>query len=309
MPAPGVNPLGDLILSVRKKIPDPVPGNDPGLDGSAFSLNELLVWINDAQALITLKVPVIQDWYAVPSIEGQDVYPLPNYIGSVEQCWYDLIEMGAQAEGDSLFPSHVQGRSWWFAPHAIHAIPRLYVFPAPGRAAGVSTLNGAVAVGATSITYNVPASPDIQNSYGYAMIGTPSLYEIVRYTNNATDTGVLTNILKGQGGTKDLAWVDESPITECNIFFSCYRQAVALTKISDALETPRTLWPLIELYVMAQVKYAEQDTETAMKGEQFFHKIVDDLGNRAQLKGLRQALQIKTTPRTPELFRGRIFIP
>ena len=309
MSAPGVNPLGDLILSIRKKIPDPVPGNDPGLDGSAFSLNELLVWINDAQALITLKVPVIQDWFGVPSIIGQDTYPLPNYIGSVEQTWYDLIELGAAAEGDSIFPSHVTGRSWWFAPHSIHAIPRLYVFPAPARAGGSSTLNGAVAAGATSVTYTVPPTVAINNSYGYARIGTASLYEIIKYTSNNTSTGVLTNVLKGQGGTKDLAWNSGSPIAECNIFFACYRQAVPITKISDVLEIPRSLWPLIDLYILAQVKYAEQDVDNAMKMEGFFHKIVDDLGNRAQLKGLRQTLQVKTTARTPELFRGRIFIP
>lgn len=309
MPRPGSSPLGDLILSIRKKIPDPVPGNDARLDGSAFSLNDLLVWINDAQSLISAKVPIIQDWYGVPTTKGQDVYVLPSYIGSVEQAWYDLLQLTPQPEGDSLFTSHVEGRSWWFAPHSTHAIPRLYVFPAPSRSAGLSTLAAPVAVGATSLTYTVPPTRSLANTYGYALLTSGSAQELVRYTNNDTTTGTLSNVLKGQGGTKDQSWSTGATIQECNLFFSCYRQAVPIATLDDPLEIPKALWPLIELYVLAQVRYAEQEHQVARDMEQSFHRIVDDVAARAQFKGLRQTIQVKTRPVLPTLFMGRIIIP
>lgn len=309
MPRPGVSLLGDLILSIRKKIPDPAPGNDPTMDGSAFGLNDLLVWINDAQTLISVKVPIIQDWYGVPSITGQDVYPLPNYIGSIEQVWYDNLQCGAQSEGDSLFASHITGRAWWFAPHAIHAIPKLYVFPAPARNGGASTTNGSTAVGATSVLYTVPAGTPFQNQYGFAVITGGGNTELIRYTSNDTTTGTLGNVLKGQGGTKDLAWTGGSTIKECNIYFNCYRQAVPLATTDDTLEIPRSLWPLIELYVLAQVRYAEQEHQVAMSMEQTFHKLADDIAQKAQNKGLRQTIQVKTISVPPSLFMGKIYIP
>lgn len=293
---------GDIILSVRSQIPDPTAGDDPNLDGNAFKLATLLRWINDAGRLICISVPVIQDWYGVRTLNGQDVYELPDYITSIEQAWYDLLPLSRAPEYDSIFTSKINARSWWFGPHSIHATPRIHVWPAPDANGATTTLSANLTATATSASLT---SASGFNAYGFAKI----VNEVVRYATVNTTTNVISNLLRGQGGTLAAAANTNDTVDELNLFFKCSRLPRPLTKVGDPYEIPQGLWPLVELYVIAKVRESEQDHATALQLRQEFHGLVDKLGANAQLKGLRQGIQIKTAQYYPNLFRGRVFIP
>lgn len=297
----------DLILSIREQIPDATTGDDPALDGKAFSLATLLRWINDAGRLMCAKTPIIRDWYGLPTVVGKDVYVLPDYITSVEQVFYDLYPMGRAPEENFIFASKVEGRSWWFGPHAIHAIPRLFVWPAPSSAGASTTLNGSITATATSLT--LTSGTGVQ-AFGFLRLGGDiATSELIRYSNIVTSTGVVSNMLRGQGGTVAQAWANLAVVDEGNLFFNCYRLPVPLKTSTDPVEMPQALWPLIELYVLSKVRSAEQDDATALQLRQEFFQILKDMLDAAPLKGLRQGLQVRTTYGLPELWRGRLIIP
>lgn len=296
---------GDIILSVRKQIPDPVDGEDPKIDGTAFTVNDLIRWINDAGRSMC-RAPIIQDWYGIPSIQGQDVYPLPSYITSVEQVWYDLLPLTRAAEIDSLFTSKVVGRSWWQGPHSIHAVPRMYVFPAPDRSGVLTQLNGGITAAALSVTLDTTAA---FKQLGYFRLGTyPDTYELCRYATLTSGT-VLSNVLRGQGSTIANAWADNTVVQECNLFFKCFRLPRPITSPDDPIEIPEPLWPLIELYILSKVRETEQDHQTAQGMMSQFNGLVTQMADSAQTKGLKQGLQVRAEANNPQLLRGRTFIP
>lgn len=297
----------DIILSVRAQIPDPAPDDDAALDGNAFRVDTLLRWINDAGRLIALSAPIVQDWFGLPTEDGQDVYELPSYVTSVEQAWYNLLPLARSAEGDSIFTSKISGRSWWMGSHSIHARPRLHIWPAPSESGATTTLDGALTATATSAT--LTATTDFQ-AFGYALIdpGTET-EELIRYATVNADTRQLKNLLRGQGATTAAAWADDKTIRECNLFGKCYRLPRPLKRAFDPLEIPQGLWPLTELYVLSKVRESEQDHQTSLQLFNTFNQIKEQLVDKSQLKGLRQGLQVKVGGTYPNLFRGRTFIP
>jgi hypothetical protein len=298
----------DLVLSVRSQIPDRAPDDDPALDGNAFRVDTLLRWVNDAGRLIALAAPIVQDWFGFPTEEGQDVYELPSYLTSVEQAWYNLLPLMRAPEGDSIFTSKISGRSWWMGSHSVHARPRLHVWPAPSESGATTTLNGALADTATAIT--LTSTTNFQQ-FGYAVIdpGTET-EELVRYATVDGAANQLKNVLRGQGATTAPAsWASGKTIRECNLFGKAFRLPRPLKKVTDPLEIPQGLWPLVELYVLSKVRESEQDHQTSLQLFNTFNQIKEQLVDKSQLKGLRQGLQVKIGPIYPNLFRGRIFIP
>lgn len=291
--------LNDLILSIRDVIPDRTEGEDPHIDGRAFSLATLLRWINQAGKLICQNAPVIQDWYAVSTIAGQDVYALPNYITSVEQAWLDLLPLDRSAEGDNIFNTRVNGQSWWFSPHAIHAAPRLTVWPAPTTTAGSTQLNGSVT--STSTTWVVDSSTNF-NQYGYAF----AEGELVRFASKA-DATHLSFLSRGEGATVAAGHADNTAVTEGNLILKVYRLPKEVTAADDVLEVPRGLHPLIELFVLSKVRSTEQDENSATQLRQEFFQAITSLSDKAPTKGIRQGIQVKQM--LPNQYLSRLVMP
>src|SRR5512147_3034013 len=101
----GVGGLGDLIMEIRDLIPDPV--ETPGEDGPAFSLASLLRFVNHACEDLCYHAPIIEDWYAVPSERGMDIYELPNLVVDIRQLWYDLWPCWRSPEYDAIFVTKI----------------------------------------------------------------------------------------------------------------------------------------------------------------------------------------------------------
>lgn len=297
-----------MIQSIRDQIPDPV--DDPRDDGTAFTLATLLRWMNDGMRQMCLQANIITDWFGVPSLVGMDIYPLPPYISTVEQTWYNLIPLTRTAELDDIFTTQITARSWWFGPHSIHATPRLHVWPACDITAGTTTLTAPMTSDDTTFTINTTLSANTGpiNAFGFFQVGTGAGRELILFRKYNTTTGVVSNILRGQGGTIASSHNSGDTVQDANIFFKGFRLPNPLTGVDDPIEIPQGLWPVVELYVLSKVRQAEQDAQGASQLRQEFNAAVDKLGEKSPVKGLRQGLQVRTEPPSPELYGGHVFI-
>lgn len=290
----------DIILSIRDQIPDMV--EDASQDGSAFSLATLLRWLNDAGRIMCATAAVLQDWYGITSAAGMDVYELPQYIVSVDQAWYDLTPLTRSAELDDIFVNKIQGRSWWFGPHSIHATPRLHVWPACDRTGLSTTLAAPMTAAATTLTLT---SITGLKDFGFLRVDN----ELILYRTVNSSTKVVSNILRAQGGTVLSDHLNGATVNEANIFFKCNRLPNPLTSATSLIEVPQGLWPLLELYVLAKVREAEQEMQAAQGLRQEFTAQVEKLAEKSQLKGLKQGLQVRLSPPGLQLYGGRVYIP
>jgi len=293
--------LQNLILNIREDIPDRTDGDDPHLDGRAFSLATILRWINDAGDLMCTKANIITDWYAIPSVAGQDVYELPDFITSVEQLWFNLLPLSRSPQYDNIFTVKRTGSSWWFSPHSHGITPRLYLFPAPADNAASTQLNGTL--NATALTVTVDSTSGF-NEYGYLKVDD----ELIRYST-VTSSTALSNLLRAQAGTTAAAHSDNATAQDQNIAFKCFRLPRHVETADDVLEIPLGLHPLIQLYAASRVLSAEQDKKAGMEMRMAFDQAVDQLAAKPITKGNRQGTQVKTWPDGGIEAQTRIYFP
>lgn len=284
----------DLLSSIRDQIPDPVT-NVQTTDGT-FTRATLLRWLNDAGRMVCTKAPVIVDWGGVASATDMDIYELDNFWVGIDQVWYDMWPLLRAPELDHLFVTRVSGRSWWFGPHSIHATPRLNIWPHADRNGATTTLTASMTSTQLTIPVNSIASFE---SLGFLKIDS----EIILYRSlPSTAPGNITNVLRGQAGTVAASHSSGATVSELNVMFKGNRLPRPLTAVTDPLEIPQGLWPLLEMYVLSRVREAEQDHGVARQMLQDFGQLVDDLANKLHNKaGLKQGLQVRVLDRE---FRG-----
>lgn len=290
---------GDIILSIRSQIPDPVA--DPSTDGDSFSYDTLRRWINDAGRIMAMSSPIIQDWYGLQSQQGMDIYEMPNTTLSVEQLWYDLLPCVRAPEALTIYVSKITSRGYYFGPHSIHAVPRLQVWPASDRTGATTTLTADLS--ATAGTINVASTASFK-AFGFLSIDT----EVLMYRTLGTTGLTITNLLRGQSGTQAAAHTAGATVTERNIMMKMSRLPVPILTPSDPIEIPLGLTPLIELYVLAKVREAEQESVLALQMRKEFDMAINKLSDKSQIKGIKQGLQVSSQI-GPDLYRGRVFIP
>lgn len=290
---------GEVILSIRSQIPDPVA--NPQDDGGAFSYDTLRRWINDSMRIMATASPVVEDWYGIPSEQGMDIYELPTETLSVEQLWYDLLPCVRAPEALTIYVNKIQSRGYYFGPHSTHAQQRLQVWPASDRSASTTTLTANIS--ATDRTIPV-ASASAFKAMGFLSIDD----EIILYrTINAAGTSI-TQTLRGQAGTLPAAHTSGVTVQERNIMMKMSRLPVAIVNATDPIEIPNGLLPLIELYVLAKVREAEQESQIAMAMRKEWDEAMRKLTSSSQLAGIKQGLQVSSAV-GPDLYRGRVFIP
>lgn len=290
---------GDLLLSIRAQIPDPVV--DPSQDGSAFAFATLIRWINDAGRIMASTSPIIKDWHGIASEEGMDIYELPIQTLSVEQLWYDLTPCVRTPEALTIDTTKVTSRSYYFGPHSLHAQPRLQVWPAADRSGSTTTLTSSL----TATDRTLPVA-DATGFEAMGFLGIDS--EVILYRTINTAGTSITQTLRGQAGTVATTHSSGATVQERNIMFRMSRLPVAIVNATDPVEIPVGLQPLLELYVLAKVREAEQESMLALQMRREWEGAMTKLTNSAQFAGIRQGLQISEGYNVG-LFRGRVFLP
>lgn len=291
---------GDVLSSIRDMIPDTV--TNPSLDGSAFSLASLLRWMNDGLRIMATTAPIIQDWYALQSTQGMDLYVLPSTTLSVEQLWYDNFVCIRSPEYNNLGLTKITSRSYYFGPHSIHQTPRLALYPACDRTGSTTTLSTSLTDASLSITV---ASAAAYRPYGYLAIEN----EILAYRTIDSTATIFSAILRGQAGTTAAAHVAGVVVTELNVMMKLSRLPTPLTSATSVIEIPVGLVPLIELYVLSNVREAEQDHQAAQTMRRAFTTAMRELETKNPVPGLRQGIQVRTGGDGPVLWQGRVIVP
>jgi len=294
--------LAKLVDSIRAQIPDPSLTGNSEDDGDAFTTVQLLDWVNDAAEIISISAPIVEDWFAIGSESGMDVYELPDHVLSVEQLWYDNWPCWRAPELDALFVTKISSRSYFFGPHSRHKVPRLHVWPAADRTAETDTLNGAITATDKIITVN-----DISSFRPYAFLKIDD--EVILYRTTDEPNKQFKQILRGQGGTTAASHANSAVVNELNVFFKCFRIPVRVATVDDVFELPRGMNPLVELYVIAKVREAEQNYQIASSDRKEFYQMTERLANKANVRGLRQGTQVRTAPPGPALWYGRVYVP
>lgn len=287
----------EIITSVRGLIPDPVADNDS--DG-AFSASLIRQWINDAMDEISGNVPCVLDWSGVQSIQGMDLYEMDSSVLTIQQLWYDLWPCWQTPELDTTFVTKVGGRSYFFGPHSVGAFPRLHVWPACDRTGLSTTLSAGITSTATTIGLT---SVTGLKDYGYLKIDN----EIITYRTLGTSS--VSNVLRGQAGTTAASHLISAPVTELNIMFKFSRLATHVTSKTSVIEIPKPLIPLIEMYVMANVRQAEQEYQESRGLRKEFEGGLKKAADSLALKTPRQGMQVRSEPPGPYLYFGRVYVP
>lgn len=295
--------VNDLLVSIETQIPDVDAAGVPLY--SAIPQATLILWINDASRLIALAAPVIKDWTGLPSIAGQDVYTLPANVTDVKRAWYNLLPLTMGSEGDDIFLNQISGNSWWVSPHSQTGHGNAWhLWPVPTDTHGSTTLTGNIT--ATQSTLPITDSAGFQ-TYGFLTVDD----ELMRFASlpDPGTPGNITNVLRGQGGTTAATHLSAATVTECNIMFQVTRLPVKIVTPNDEVEIPESLWPLIELYVLAKVRSAEQNEEAALGMRREFMQWTEKMSNKAQLNKPRQGMQVKVGSNNPLLYFGRVYVP
>src|SRR5207245_2360413 len=219
--------LGDIIQSVRSPIPDPT--TDPAVDNTnGFTLAMLIRWINDAMRVMATSAPIIQDWFGVRSAVNMDLYILPATTLSVEQLWYDLLPCVRGPEALTIYTNQISSKGYYFGPHAIHATPRLQVWPASDRTGATTTL--AADISSTPSTIAVTNSPSFLQ-FGFIQIDS----EIIMARTNSSNT--FSNLLRGQAGTTAASHsAATATVTELNIMMKLSRLPTPVVTQADVIE-------------------------------------------------------------------------
>jgi hypothetical protein len=306
MPTPAIGTpvagttAASVLSSIRDMIPDQV--TDPSQDGTAFTLASLLRWMNDGLRIMATTAPIIQDWYALQSTQGMDLYVLPSTTLSVEQLWYDNFVCVRAPEYSNLGLTKITSRSYFFGPHSIHQTPRLALYPACDRTGAVTTL--ATSIDAAAVVISLTSTAGFR-PYGYLDIDG----EIIAYRTVTTAPVGLAAILRGQAGTTAVSHLSGAVATERNVMMKVSRLPTPLTSATDLVEIPVGLTPLIEVYVLSKVREAEQDHGTASRLRQEFTEAMRALETKNPVPGLRQGLQVRSATDGPVLWYGRVVVP
>jgi len=302
MPVVGVGSissvLGDLIMEVRDLIPDPV--TSPGDDGAAFTLASLLRFVNRTCEEMCATAPIITDWYGIRSEQGMDVYELPNYIVAAEQLWYDLWPCWRSPEYNAIFTTKISSRSYFFGPHASHQIPKIHVWPCADRSGSVTTLTGVLSN--TDVVVPI-ASTSWFKAFGIMKIDD----EILLYRTVDSTLNQIRQVLRGQGGTLAVPHASGSPVTECNIMMKVTRLPRPVTLITDPLEIPQGLFPIISTGILSYVRMAEQEYQESQRLRGEFDQAVEKIA--AKGNKIRQGTSIRVGSDGPLLYGGRVIVP
>lgn len=259
----------------------------PSADGKAFSASALYQWLSDALNKLSHAVNGIQDYCGVPTLSGQPLYKVPGQWLTISDTWYG----GYWIQGGQ--------RQWFYRRNAIQSQVLdsvtvsvqtdkqvIEIFPQPDRSSGVTTTTAELPPDGT--TASIVTTSVFLLPFGFAMLsGVVPLVgqtsEIVAYSNLSGTH--MSGLVRGLGNTTPQDWPPNSTtVTELSLFwcgkrifdtpYSTVPQFQAQGGVVVPPDPPETTipvpygWgPILDKYMLAQAKLAEQDVETGQAME------------------------------------------
>ena len=304
----------------------------PNTDGKAFSVTAMYEWLNNALNKLSHAVNGIQNYAGVPTQAGNPLYVIPGQWLTISDVWYG----GYWIQGGQ--------RQWFYRRNSVttdvlSAVTIsvqsdrqvMEVSYQPDRDSGDTALTGTVGVQDTSMA--VADGSVFLLPFGFLqvigqVVGVPGVQTEIMAYSNISPGGVISGLIRGLGQTTPQEWDPGSVVQELSLFW-CGKQIFSTNSYSivpqfasdggtvQAPNPPSTVipcpfgWgPIIDKYMLAQVKYAEQDVDTARKMEE--GALADAVRLTNANRGVNQFVQVGGANHTiayDETIAGGVIVP
>jgi len=264
----GLTLAGSLVTQIRDLIPDPVYDQTtnialPDVDGNFIRAQSLYRWINNATNLIAQKLGwVIEDWNGFAVTANQPFYALDPLWHNISDAWLAGFVMNRAPEAATIFPYRIaSNRSYLYGVHKRTDHLEVFLFARPNATDAVTTLTNTIA--GDGVDPIVVGSSTGFLPYGLVRIED----ELLAYQ---TLTGGLAVVSRGLGSTKATGHNAGATVTHCNVWMKGSRLPKVVTASTDLIELPAAFIPIVQEYVLQQVRIAEQEYQSAgVHGQNF----------------------------------------
>ena len=272
----GFTVAGDLVTSIRDLIPDPVYDVNnialPDTDGNLIRSQSLYRWISNSVKLVSQKLGwALQDWNGISVRTDQPFYALDPLWHNITDAWVAGFVMNRAPEAATIFPYKISSnRSYLYGIHKRSDHLEMFLFAKPNNTDASTTLTSALAADGVD-PIPVTSTTGFMNQ-GMARIDD----ELIQYQGLS---GGLSVITRGVGGTKAVAHDNGKTETHCNIWLKGVRLPRVITQSTDIIEIPGAFIPIIQEYVLQQVRIAEQEYQSADQHAKAFGQMLAEADN------------------------------
>lgn len=256
-PIPGVTAtaLVDGQNTASQTPPTRSTAYEPDSDGNMFGAGTLYDWLNNGLNKLSHAVGGILDYCGVTTQSGQGLYTIPGQWLKITDVWYGgyWIKGGNRAEyfRRNTVTSNVLQMVTISVTGGQQVMEVSYQ---PDRNSGVTTTTGNVT--ATANAVGIANTLAFLLPFGFAQIGS----EIVAYSS--LTGGMIGGLIRGLGNTTAQAWPSGTVVQELSLFWNgrrVFNNPYYTGQSTTILPIPIGWVPILEDYMLAQAKKAEQD--------------------------------------------------
>ena len=266
----------------------------PDSDGQILSASRIYQWINEGQKLIGNLTGGVRDITGIPSTQGQANYQLINHWLALDANFYDGYPFAAGTKQQIFRRNNATGIAGTGTVNVSADRQSIEIWPQSSRSAGQAMLSAAVT--STASVLPIYFSSGWVLGFGLLLLGTypptastgANSCELVYYSQ-FTGTSV-TQIMRGLGGTNAQAWPANTPVRECNVYFSGKRvpQSYLRGQSANTFTDPPAYEEALKQYLLYRFKDAEQNVQEAQAKYQLVEKICADITSTQQPMKPRQ---------------------
>lgn len=301
---------GQIINNVRDQIPDPVYSAgvpQPDADGGTYRASTLYRYLSDGITICSQKLHwTVIDWNAFPFVNLQSEYVLPSNYVTVRDMLGNKWVLARIEEQLTIYPSSqvTAKQPVWYGVHSRTNPLNIFIFPAPNFSDPSTTTTTNLAPTSTSVTVT---SATGFLSDGYLIIGGT---ELVRYHSVDYATGVVSVMLRGQGGTIAGTFSSGATVQHCSGWFKGLRVPAPVTISTAIMELPDAFSPYLQDYVLARVRQAENEFQESARLMQQFQLWLKDTAEDPQWVTMNPSqLEEFGSPLVGGLAWGRVIVP
>jgi hypothetical protein len=267
---------------------------NPDSDGNVCSAMLVYRWLADGLNQASQLTGGIRDVTGVPSTVGKAQYRLVGQWNKFESSWYDGYPFPGGAKTEIYRHGKVTGLSGVGTCNLSADRQVVELWPSPSRTAGSSTMTYGCSATDTGIILTTGTSWVLP--FGVAVIGTyppTAVYgsgscEIIEYSD--LSSSAVTQIERGMGGTIAQAWPVNTPVQECNIYFTGKRMATLYSRgqANFTFNNPPAWEDAIRTYMIYRFRSFEQDQQAAQAEFERFRVMCESVKNSQQPLGPRR---------------------
>ena len=246
----------------------------PDADGPMVSSWTVYDWLNEALTNAAYICKGIPDTSGIQMVSGNGMYQLPGIWDKFENSWYDGYPVAFDARGGAFYRNRLSGITF-IAILQTSADKQVFELqPQPSRSGGSTTSSAPVLITDSTITLTNIAQFGL--TLGMAQLGIPPNHEIVSYSSISGNQ--LTGVVRGLGGTQQVAWTTGTIVNELNFRFGGLRlnsqtQYYPGQSATTLQVPPGWKAPLVD-YLVGRFRELEKNTQASGASMSKFEKFL-----------------------------------